>query len=158
MRKGETYPESIGKLDQLFENGEVWMSMSYNPVHAANMVNLGRFPVSTKTFLMEQGTLANTHYLSIPFNAKSKAGAMIVIDFLLSPSAQITKFDLAHWGDGMAISTDALTQEEVLQLNRIDRGAAALPPEILEKGRIPEISADYVDLIEKGWMDNVAKN
>jgi putative spermidine/putrescine transport system substrate-binding protein len=156
-RGGKTYPESSAKLDQLYENGEVWMSMSYNPVHAARKVKTGQFPPSTKTFVLDQGTLANTHYLSIPFNATHKAGAMVAINFMLSPAAQMTKFDPAHWGDGMVISTDKLSAEDKEVLDSIDRGEATLSIQTLEKHRIPEISAPYVDQIEKGWMEYVGK-
>jgi putative spermidine/putrescine transport system substrate-binding protein len=156
-RKGKTYPESIAKLDRLYENGEVWMSLSYNPVHAASKIKLGQFAKTTKTFLLDQGTLANTHYLSIPFNATQKAGAMVVIDFLLSPEAQMKKFDPKYWGDGAVLSYDKLSNDEKKSFREIDRGEVTLSQEILEKNRIPEISAEYVHEIEKGWMENVVK-
>ncbi|WZL73346.1 ABC transporter substrate-binding protein [Clostridiaceae bacterium 35-E11] len=156
-REGKTYPESSAKLDQLYENGEVWMTMSYNPVHAARKVKTGQFSPTTKTFVLDRGTLANTHYLSIPFNATHKAGAMVAINFMLSPAAQMTKFDPAHWGDGMALSADKLSAEDQKALNNIDRGEATLSPQVLERHRIPEISGVYVNQIEKGWMEHVAK-
>jgi putative spermidine/putrescine transport system substrate-binding protein len=156
-REGKTYPESSTKLDQLYGNGEVWMTMSYNPMHALNKIETGEFSSTSRVFLLEKGTLSNTHYLSIPFNASNKAGAMVVINFLLSPEAQITKFDSTVWGDGLAISADKLSQEYKDKLKSINTGENILKPEELEKHRIPEISSEYVDQVEKGWMKNVAK-
>ncbi|MCT4618328.1 MAG: ABC transporter substrate-binding protein [Marinisporobacter sp.] len=156
-REGKTYPESIAKLDRLYENGEVWMSLSYNPVHAASKIEMGQFPQNTKTFVLDQGTLANTHYLSIPFNATQKAGAMVVINFLLSPEAQMKKFDPKYWGDGSVLSYDKLSEKDQKSFDQVDRGGATLSQEVLEKNRIPEISAEYVHEIEKGWMENVVK-
>ncbi len=46
-------------------------------------------------------------------------------------------------------------QQEKLEL--IDRGEASLSSEELQSKSIPEIPAVYVDWIEEGWMENVAK-
>lgn len=157
-QKGSTYPENIAKLDELYANGEVYMIMSYNPNHADKMIKQGRFPSSTRTFVLKSGSLANTHYLAIPFNAPHKAGAMAVIDYLLSFEAQLAKFDPANWGDGMVISLNRLSPEEKEKLAQVKKGLAALPPEELEKYRLYELGGEYVDAIEEGWFNHVAKN
>ena len=36
-------------------------------------------------------------------------------------------------------------------------GEATLPIEELEQHRLPELSSDYIEIIEKGWLENVAK-
>ncbi len=77
-REGTTFPESSGKLDQLFGTGEVWMTMSYNPVHAQSMIDSGQFPETSKSFVLEAGTLSNTHYLAVPFNASNSSGALLL--------------------------------------------------------------------------------
>ncbi|MTI48764.1 MAG: ABC transporter substrate-binding protein [Firmicutes bacterium] len=156
-REGKTYPESSGKLDQMYSNGEVWMTMSYNPVHAANRIKEGQFPQSTKTFVLEEGTLSNTHYLSIPYNSVNRAGALVAINFMLSPEAQIAKFNPNNWGDGLVISTEKLNEEDKAGLESIDRGDATLSPQELQIHRIPEMPSKYVDTIEKDWLENVAK-
>lgn len=157
-QKGITYPENVAKLDELYAQGEVYMTMSYNPNHADNMIKQGRFPATTRTFVLQSGSLANTHYLAIPFNAPHKAGAMAVIDYLLSFEAQLAKFDPANWGDGLAISLAKLSPEEKEKLKQIKPGKAALSPEELEKYKLPELSGAYVDIIEEGWFNHVAKN
>ncbi|MEG0568227.1 MAG: ABC transporter substrate-binding protein, partial [Clostridium sp.] len=73
--KGTTYPESLTKLDQLYASGEVWMTMGYDEARAENEIKKGVFPKSTKTMVFETGTLANTHFLTIPFNSSNKDGA-----------------------------------------------------------------------------------
>jgi putative spermidine/putrescine transport system substrate-binding protein len=40
----------------------------------------------------------------------------------------------------------------------IDRGPATLSQEELSSHRIPEISAEYVQWLERGWLENVAKH
>jgi putative spermidine/putrescine transport system substrate-binding protein len=156
-RKGSTYPDSIGVLDQLYANGEVWMTMNYNPLHALNQINNSFFPGSSRTFVLRDGTFSNTHYLAIPFNSGSKEGAMVAIDFLLSPEAQIEKFKPSVWGDGMVVDISRLGEKEKDLLDNIDLGSSVISPEILKEKSIPEFSSQYIDQIEKEWMENVAK-
>lgn len=156
-REGETYPESLAKQDQLYASGEIGMTMSYDPALAASEVLKGRFPQSTRTFLLENGTLANTHFLSIPFNSSDKAGALVAINELLSPEAQTAKLSPENWGDLSSLDLDKLPPEAQQAMNRVDMGTATLPLAELESKQLPELSADYIDIIEKGWMENVAK-
>ncbi|RLQ92203.1 ABC transporter substrate-binding protein [Planomicrobium sp. Y74] len=156
-REGETYPESLSKLDQLYASGEVAMTMSYDPALAASEVVKGRFPESTRTFLLDAGTLANTHFLSIPFNSSDKAGAMVAINEMLSPEAQTAKLSPENWGDLSALDLEKLSPEQQQAMNEVDLGEATLPFEELESNRLPELSSDYIEIIEKGWMENVAK-
>lgn len=156
-RDGQTYPESLAKLDQLYANGEVSMTMSYDPALAASEVMNGRFPESTRTFVLDGGTLSNTHFLSIPFNASDKAGAMVAINELLSPEAQTTKLSPVYWGDLTALDYTKLSAEQQQAMDEVDMGEATLPIEELEQHRLPELSSDYIEIIEKGWLENVAK-
>jgi len=156
-REGNTYPDSVGILDQLFANGEVWFTMNYNPLHAYNQVRNGLFPETTRTYVFRSGTFSNTHYLAIPFNAKSKAGAMVAINLLLSVEAQIEKFKPHVWGDGMVLDSSALSEEQMEVLGRIYLGPYSLPPEELEKSRVPEFSSQEIEMIEEEWMEEVGK-
>lgn len=157
-REGETYPESLAKQDQLFASGEIGMTMSYDPALAASEVLKGRFPESTRTFVLDGGTLANTHFLSIPFNSSAKAGAMVAINEMMSPEAQIAKLSPENWGDLSALDLDKLSPEQQKSMNAVDLGEATLSLNELEEHRLPELSADYIKIIEKGWMEHVAKD
>lgn len=157
-RKGQTYPQSVSKLDQLYANGAVWMTMSYDPAHATNAIKNGTFPKSTRTFVWNQGTLSNTSYLSIPFNSPHKAAAMVTINFMLSPKAQIAKANPKIWGTEMAIDPKKLSSAQQKQLDAIPRGKATLSPKVLANHRVPEIPAAYVTYLEKSWTQHVAKH
>lgn len=156
-RQGTTYPESLAKLDQLYSNGEVWLTMGYDPARASNEIKTGNFPPSTRTFVLEKGTLANTHYLSIPFNSTHQAGAMVAIDFMLSPEAQIAKFDPVNWGEDMSLDFNKLSSEDQKRISGIDRGIATLSVDILNSHRLPELPSEYVSFLENGWLEYVAK-
>jgi len=156
-RSGETYPASSAILDQLFANGEVYMTMSYNPVHASNMVASGTFPSSTKSFVFDGGTVSNTHYLSIPFNSSDEEASVVVLNFLLSPEAQAMKNNPEYWGDFTVLDFEKLTADEKMLFDELDLGEATLSTEELASKRVPEISSEYVNKLEKGWLEEVVK-
>ncbi|WP_066311019.1 ABC transporter substrate-binding protein [Bacillus sp. FJAT-29814] len=156
-REGKSYPSSLAQLEQLYKNGEVWMTMGYDEANSSNLIQSGEFPASTKTFVLNKGTLANTHFLAIPYNAPNPDGALTLINFLLSPEAQMKKMELEYWGENMALSVDRLSEKDQKSVESIDRGPATLSQEELSSHRIPEIGAEYVQWLERGWMENVAK-
>ncbi len=156
-RNGETLPQGIDQLDQLFANNEVDFSMSYNPAHASGLVEKGTFPQTTRTYLFDAGTIANTHYLAIPFNAANKAGAMILANLLQSPVTQIEKARPVVWGDLPVIDAGKLSAEDKAALAAVPRGEATLAPDVLAANALPELQSSWLDQIEKGWQSNVLK-
>ena len=110
-REGQTYPESHARQQDLYANSEVYFDMAYNPAEASSHVASGKFPESTRTFVFDNGTIANTHYVAIPDNSANKAGAMVLANLLLSPAAQLSKADVANWGDFPAIEVSRLSPE-----------------------------------------------
>jgi len=155
-REGETYPESSAKLDELYQNGEVWLSMSYNPQLAQRQVEKGLFPESTRTYLFENGTLNNTHYVAVPFNSTNKAGAQVVANFLQSPEAQIAKQDPESWGDLTALDLERLPEDARSKLTG-SGGKATLSTRELQKNRLPEARTEWLLELEDGWQENVLK-
>lgn len=156
-REGKSYPQSIAQLEQLYKNGEVWMTMGYDEANASNLIKSGEFPDTTRTFVFDKGTLANSHFLAIPYNAPNAKGALVLIDYLLSPEAQLKKMDLEYWGETMSLSVDKLSDEDKKVMESIDRGKATLSQDELSNHRIPEIGAEYVQWLERGWIENVGK-
>ncbi len=155
-RNGETYPESLEKLDTLYGNTEVYLTMSYNPSSADINIASGKFPVNTATYLFKNGTLFNNHYLTIPFNAPNKAGALVAINEMISPDLQLIKSDASVIGEGTIVDRSKLNDTDKTRFDSIKRGTAALPQEVLASNRIPEVSAEYLTFFEKEWIRNVA--
>jgi putative spermidine/putrescine transport system substrate-binding protein len=156
-REGKSYPESLGQLDQLYKNGEVWMTMGYDEAGTSNYIANGEFPKNSKTYVLEKGTLANTHFLAVPYNAPNPDAALVVINHFLSPDAQLKKMDLEYWGENTSLTIVKLPAETKKKFEEMDRGPATLSEDELSKHRLPELSAEYVEWLERGWIENVAK-
>ncbi|HLT01920.1 MAG TPA: ABC transporter substrate-binding protein [Geminicoccaceae bacterium] len=150
-RKGASHPPSGPALHQLLDDGEIDFSMAFNPAEASREISAGRLPETVRTFILEEGTIGNTHFVAIPFNAAHKAGAMVVADFLLSPEAQAKKQDPRVWGDGTVLDLDALPPAERARFDALPRGIATLPPEQLTPVR-PEPHPSWMEAIEAEWL------
>ncbi len=110
-RKGETFPESLAAMHQMFANAELDFTMSNNDNEVDNKILQNIFPGSAKSFVFETGMIQNSHYLAIPAKSQNHPGAMTVINFLISPEAQLQKLNPAVWGDGTVLNVAALPLE-----------------------------------------------
>ena len=150
-RSGATYPASGPALQQLLDDGEVDFAMAFHPGEASAAIAAGRLPESVRTFILEDGTIGNTHFVAIPFNAAHKAGAMVVADFLLSPLAQATKQDPRVWGDYTVLDLSRLEPDQRALFDDLPLGVATLPPEELQPVR-PEPHPSWMAAIEAEWL------
>lgn len=155
-RGGDTYPESSAKLEELYQNGEIYLSMSYNPQLAQRQIEKGLYPESTRTYLLDGGTLNNTHYVAIPYNSPNKAGAQVVANFLESPEAQLKKQDPSGWGDLTALQIDRLPKETQREFDALS-GDATLSTDKLQENRVPEARTEWLLALEDGWQEKVLK-
>lgn len=150
---GKTYPKSATELETLFKAGEVYFDIDYQISNASKRVEQGVYPPTTRTFVFESGTLSNTHYVAIPYNAPHKAGAMVLANFLLSPEAQLNK--ISGWGDTPVLDPLLLSVKWRQRFNDFPRGVATLPAGVLAEHRLPEPPPEWLEAIEQGWEKNV---
>ena len=156
-RQGKTYPENPIRLAHLLADGEVDFAISYHPAEASKMIHDGLYPDTVRTFVFKEGTIANTHFVAIPFNAGHKEGAMVVANFLISPEAQYQKADPSVWGDFPAIDIKRLDQSWQVKFGELPRGVATLPDDVLQRHQLPEPPSEILIELEKGWVEHVLK-
>ncbi|PYZ97259.1 ABC transporter substrate-binding protein [Alteribacter lacisalsi] len=154
-REGQTYPASLTDLDRLYQRGEVWMTMGYNEARVTNKIEDGTFPESTDTFVLDSGSLGNAHFLAIPYNAPNTAGAMVLINDLLSPEAQLEKMNPDGWGENTVLDLSKLSDDERQAFENTDRGDAVLDAGILDDAYLPEPDAGFVPWLEEIWFEQV---
>ena len=85
---GATFPENQSVQQQLLNDGEVDISMSFDPASTAAAIAEGLLPETARVFVPEGGTIGNVSFVAIPVNAAHKEGAMVVANFLLDPATQ----------------------------------------------------------------------
>ncbi|MDK2917730.1 MAG: putative spermidine/putrescine transport system substrate-binding protein [Candidatus Petromonas sp.] len=153
--EGKTYPATIAQLDNMYADNEVIMTMSYNPNRAASKIGTGEFPKTSQTFIFEKGTIGNTHFLAIPYNATNKEGALVAINFILSPEAQASKYDPKNWGDLPVLDNSKMNDEEKKMFDDVKLGEGVLPQDVLFQHRLPEMPANLIPIIEEIWQENI---
>ncbi|WP_408011354.1 ABC transporter substrate-binding protein [Pseudalkalibacillus sp. A8] len=156
-RSGKTYPESLSQLDQLYSKGEVWFTFGFNEARGEGLIKEGVFPPFTKSYVLDIGSIGNTHYLSIPFNSSNPEGAMLAINFMESPEAQLAKIDPSMWGEGMVLESNRLPKDIQSELKSLDRGDAVLSTKKLEEAYLPELNSSYIDWIKEQWLHEVVQ-
>ena len=151
--EGKTFPESSTTVDAMFADGELVMNMSYGPFSVATGIAEGTYIDTTRTFVFDNGTIGNTNYMAIAFNSPNKAGAMVVINAILSAELQLTQYEQLR--ELPVVSADKLSAEEQAAFDAVDLGEGVLSQAELLEHRLPEMPADLVPVIEEIWLNEV---
>ena len=155
-RSGRTFPKNAQQMKNLLNDGELFISLSFNPNDASNAISNDELPSSVKTYVHKGGTLGNTHFVAIPFNAKAAAGAKVFANFLMSPQAQVRKADPKVWGDPTVLSMDKLSAADKQSFAQLELGSATLSASELGKVLL-EPHSSWVRALEKAWQARYAK-
>ncbi len=149
-RGGEAFPKSAQAQRQLLDDGAIDIALSFNPGEASSAIAQGLLPDTVRTYVLKGGTIGNTHFVAIPFNASAKEGAMVVANFLMSFEAQLRKQDAAVWGDPTVLAMGKLSIEERAAFAEQPRGVATLAPDALGPV-LPEPHPEWMTRIEEEW-------
>ena len=146
-KQGAQFPANTAVMRQMLADGELAISLTFNPNEAANQIAAKSLPASVVSYQHRAGTIGNTHFLAIPFNARAKQAAQVAANFLLSPLAQARKADIRHWGDPTVLALDKLSAAD----RALFTGAAA-PGQVSQPAPVlPEPHGSWVDPIEREW-------
>lgn len=154
-RHGQTYPPDVAAMHRLFANREIDFTMSNNQNEVVTKVRQGILPAGSRAVLLEEGTIANAHYVGSPFNAPNAAGALIVANFLLSPEAQLEKQRGDVWGDGTVLDPSRLPAPWPARFADAARDAAALPHDALAAHARPEVHPQYHARLLEDWRQMI---
>jgi len=148
-REGDTFPENESIQARLLNDGEIDITMSFDPSYAAAAINLGLLPDTARVFVPEGGTLGNISFVAIPYNAAHVEGAQVVADFLLSPEAQARMQNI-----------DNLGAFSVLDPALMDAEAAPFFADLPQSPALPELADLGPTLLEPhaSWMTAIAED
>ena len=150
-RKGEQYPPDVAAMHRLFANGEIDFTLSNNQNEAVAKAEQGILPRTSRALVLRDGTIANAHFLGIPFNAPNAAGAMLVANFLLSPEAQLEKQRPGVWADGTVLSIAKLPLVWRARFDSVVNDARLVPADTLRLYARPEVSPRYHERLQEDW-------
>lgn len=147
-RGGETFPANESVQQQLLNDGEVDIAMSFDPASTAAAIADGLLPESARVFVPEGGSIGNISFVAIPYNAANAEGAEVVANFLLDPATQ------AHMQD-----IEVLGSFSVLDLARLDEAATAAFAALPTAPALPSLADLGPTLLEPhaSWMTRLTE-
>ncbi len=146
-KEGRQFPPNPTTLRQMLADGELSIAMTFNPNEVANQIAAKTLPATVVPYQHAKGSIGNTHFLAIPFNARAKEAAQVAANFFLSPAAQARKADIRHWGDPTVLAIDKLSASD-----RALFTAGSAPGQLKSFApTIAEPHGSWVDPIEREW-------
>lgn len=149
-RQGRAYPANEPALAQLLADGEVDIGFTFNPGRASAAIADGELPDSVRTFVFEEGTLANSSYLSIPYNAANIEGALVLANLILDPEIQARAQDPAVLGFQTVLGMDRLEPADRARFDALELGIATLAPDAMGTGLL-EPHPTWMTQIAEDW-------
>jgi putative thiamine transport system substrate-binding protein len=150
-RHGQEFPESGPAMRQLLADGEIDLMISFNPAEAALSASSGLIPDTARAMTLENGTIGNTSFVAIPYNAANKEAAMVVANFLLEPEAQAIAQDPKVIGLITVLDEARLTPDDRKHFEAVGRTPGMPTAEELGKP-LPEPHPSWMTRITAEWQ------
>jgi len=150
-RKGKHFMQSGVEMRRLVDDTEISLAFTFSAPQVPAAVTRYDLPRSIRSYAMADGSLSNTHFVAIPFNASHTESAQLVANFLLSPKAQAYKQQASVWGDRSVLIASTLTTEQQRLFKTQTPHISALPFNSIKK-TLSEPHPSWVEAIKLGWQ------
>jgi len=149
-RQGREFPETGPAQRQLLVDGEIDFYISFSPAEAATGIANRHLPQTARVFVLERGTIGNTSFVAIPYNAANAEAAMVVSNFLLEPATQARAQDPRNMGNFTVLDLDKVPAASRALFARPD-GVPALPTNAELGTVLPEPHPGWMTRITMEW-------
>ena len=153
---GAQFPDNGPAQRQLMNDGEIDLMISFNPAEAAVAQSAGQLPDSVRTIVFDHGTIGNTSFVAIPYNAAHKDGAMVVANFLLAPATQARAQDYRQTGALSVLDLDRLPPADRKLFDQLP-AHAALPTSAALRAPLTEPHPSWMTRIAAEWERRYTK-
>lgn len=149
--KGATFPSDSGTVEQMFADGELVFCMGYG--EPQSQVDGGTFPATTKSFLFETGTMANTNFHAIAAASPHKAAALVAINEITDPEVQLDAYETL--GKISVLDPAKLPVDVKAQFDAVPLKSAQIPMDEKLSHRVAEAAGQVIPVLEKIWLEEV---
>ncbi|MBB3105834.1 putative thiamine transport system substrate-binding protein [Psychrobacter luti] len=150
-RKGEQFVQTGAHMRRLVDDTELSLAFSFSAPEVPAAVQRYDLPESIRSYAMSDGSLSNTHFVAIPYNASHPQAAQLVANFLMSPEAQAKKQTSSVWGDKTVLVQSTLNPEQRALFKTNKPHPSALPVDAIKR-TVNEPHPSWVDAIMQGWQ------
>lgn len=149
--QGDYFMYSGAHMRRLVDDTELSLAFTFSGPEIPAAVKRFDLPISIRSYAMEDGSLSNTHFVAIPYNAKHPHSAQLVANFLMSPMAQAHKQKAHIWGDKTVLVQSTLNKNQQSLFHTETPHPSALPFHSI-KHTLNEPHPSWVNAIIKGWQ------
>ena len=151
-QQGKHMLRQASQLQRLVGTGELSMAFSFTASEIPSAVTRFDLPDDVRTYVMQDGSLANVHFIGLTYNSKNKSAAKTVVNFLLSPQAQAKKQAVEVWGDDTVLDIESLTAsdqalfvEDNIHPSALDKSQATI--------LLAEPHSSWTDALREAWYE-----
>jgi putative thiamine transport system substrate-binding protein len=149
-REGTHFMQNGAHMHRLLDDTELSLAFTFSAAEVPAAVQRFDLPQSIRSYAMADGSLSNTHFLAIPYNASHPHSAQQVANFLLSPHAQAHKQKAQVWGDTTVLIQSMLSAEQQALFQTAQPHPSALPVDSIQQ-TLSEPHPSWVNAITQGW-------
>jgi putative thiamine transport system substrate-binding protein len=149
-RQGQYFVSDGTSIRRLVGDSELDLGFTFSASDIPGAVDRFDLPLSIRSYAMKDGSLSNVHFVTIPVNAKHKAGAKVVANFLMSIEAQAKKQQPSNWGDRTVLDLSLLALDKQLLFSSPQQHPSALP-ELDTSPSLSEPHPQWSAVISKEW-------
>lgn len=150
-RKGKHFMQTGVEMRRLVDDTELSLAFTFSGPEIPAAVKRYDLPQSIRSYAMADGSLSNTHFVGIPYNASHAESAQLVANFLLSPQAQAYKQQAKVWGDKTVLIASTLTAEQQSLFKTQKSHPSALSFKSIKR-TLSEPHPSWVKAITLGWQ------
>lgn len=149
-RGGEDFPATGTAQLSMLADGEIALAISFNPADAAVGIRKGTLPQTARVHVLDAGTIGNTSFVAIPFNAAHKEAAMVLANLLMSPEVQARAQDPATIGAFTVLDLASLSEAERARFTP-PADAVGLPDNAALGTPLPEPHPSWMTRLVAEW-------
>lgn len=150
-RGGTHFMQSGAQMRRLVDDTELSLAFTFSAPEVPAAVKRYDLSSSIRSYAMADGSLSNTHFVAIPYNASHQQSAQLVANFLLGPEAQAQKQKASIWGDKTVLIQSTLTPEQQALFKTATPHPSALPFNSIKR-TLSEPHPSWVEAIMQGWQ------
>ena len=152
-KEGATFPADASTVATMYADGELVLNMGYGAPQ--DLVNTGQLPESTRSFILDTGTVGNSNFMAVAANAPHKAAALVAINEVVSPEMQLSIYE--NLGNISVLDMAKLPESESAAFAEVPLGCTQIPLDELLDHRIAEAAGPVIPILEKLWLERVAQ-
>lgn len=152
-KEGKSFPATVAQQETMYMDGELFLHMRYESYWIATAIEKGMCSPTSRSFLLDKGTIGNTNFVAVAQNASNKAGALVAINELLTPEVQASRYE--NLKILPVLDYEKLSDEEKTLFDAVDPGPGTIPQQQLQEKRQPEMPVRLVPIIEELWQEEV---